>query len=153
MNEFRLQNKRSIIGLLIRLVVFFILANISMSFLESITGNLGSFYWYPIGIGMLFLIYNFISQKTLLVIKEGTLVLIRKTNIMSKESRWDIPLEDIKAIRLQQRHDFIYGTQTLNLQYQNGRAQNISLVFRYYQLVQFQDYMKEHTKIECELIG
>lgn len=153
MEEFKIESKGSIIGLIIKIVIFTILANRVFSIIERFLGESNIIRWI-LTLGIIsYLIYNYFTDLTTLTIKDNKVVTESKIGFPKKLETNCVELNNIKKINLIQSHNQVYGKKTIECIDQNSNKQTFELKLRYYQLVKLQEYLNDKLHIETKLIG
>jgi len=153
MEEFKIESKGSIIGLLIKIVVFSIIVNKAFDLVEKIIGQNSIINWILIVGTIAYFIYGHITDKTVLTITDNKISSESDNGFPKKSEKKDFDLSTIDKICLIQTQNFVYGKKTMELIDVNGNKQIVELKLRYYQLVKLQEYLKEKLQIETSLIG
>ena len=153
MEEFRIESKGSIIGMIIKIVVFSILVNKAFYFVEKIIGQNALINWILILGTITYFIYAYFMDKTILTIKENKVQTESFIGFPKKHYRYEFDLANVEKIRLVQSHNSIYGKKTMEMIDHNGGKKIVELKLRYYQLVKLEEYLKEKLKIETSLVG
>jgi hypothetical protein len=153
MEEFRIESKGSLVGLIIKIVVFSILVNQAFNFVEKFIGQNSIINWVLILGTFAYLIYGHFTDKTILTIKDNRVLTESLVGFPKKIENQEFDLNKVEKIRLVQSQDFVYGKKTMELIDQSGQKQIVELKLRYYQLVKLEEYLKDKLKIETSLIG
>lgn len=153
MKEFKIESKGSTIGLIIKLLGFSFLAIKLFNIIENFIGQKPIVNVYLILIVLIYLIYEYKTDKTVLIIHNKKLIIDSKIGFPKKIKRQEFDLIDIEKIKLIQSHNVVYGKKAIELIDSSNNIQSTAINLRYYQLVKLQTYLKEHLKIKTSLIG
>jgi len=141
-------SKGSIIGLIIKIVVFSIIAiNISSTF-----DNPKIILYIIIAIFAYFL-YGFFTDKTIINIDDQKFSITVVKGLPKKEEIFSYEINRITAVKLVQTSNFIYGKKSIFIYDNEGDNDEILVSLRYYQLVQIEDYLNNEMHIKADLIG
>ncbi len=147
--KFKVQSKKSFLGLIIKCIVFGLFTFSIISRL-----NLGSpFNMLVIIAFFTFFIYQYLNDRTSFEINNGKIICVSTYGFptMSEESVFE--LEKVRSIKLIQTHENIYGKKYMELTDTDQVVTRVELKLRYYQLVQLQEYLNNTLKIKTQLIG
>lgn len=153
MEEFKLESKKSTVGLLIKIVIFSLLVIRLFRLIEKVIGESSLIKWCLIFIIIAYLIYSYLTDKNILTIKDKKIISESSTGFPKKMEIKEFSLDEIIKINLIQTQELVYGKKKMELIDQNGNKQIIELNLRYYQLVKLQEYIQNTLKIEANLIG
>jgi len=153
MEEFRIESKGSIIGLIIKIIVFSIIVNQAFNLVEKFIGQNSIVNWILILGTFAYFIYNHLTDKTIFEIKDNKVLTESLIGFPKRQEILEFDLNNIEKIRLVQSQDFVYGKKTMELIDKSGQKQVVELKLRYYQLVKLEEYLKDKLKIETSLIG
>ena len=153
MEELKLESKGSIIGLIIKIIVFSFLVNQAFNLVEKFNGQNSLINWILIFSAISYLIYRYMNDKTVLTIDNQKIKIKTVRGLPKKLKQYSFELKDITKVKLIQTHTQVYGKKMMELIDFNDEKQNIEVNLRYYQLVKLQDYLNENLKIETSLIG
>jgi len=153
MEEYRIESKGSIIGLIIKIIVFSIVINQAFNLVEKFIGQNSIMNWVLILGTIAYFIYGHFTDKTILTIKENKVFTESLVGFPKKQNNQEFDLNNVEKIKLVQSQDFVYGKKTMELIDQNGEKRIVELKLRYYQLVKLEEYLKDNLKIETSLIG
>jgi hypothetical protein len=153
MEEFRIESKGSIIGLIIKIIVFSIIVNQAFNLVEKFIGQNSIVNWILILGTVAYFIYNHLTDKTIFEIKDNKVLTESLIGFPKRHEILEFDLNNIEKIRLVQSQDFVYGKKTMELIDKSGQKQVVELKLRYYQLVKLEEYLKDKLKIETSLIG
>jgi hypothetical protein len=153
MEEFRIESKGSIIGLIIKIIVFSIIVNQAFNLVEKFIGQNSIINWILILGTVAYFIYSHLTDKTIFEIKDNKVLTESLIGFPKKHEILEFDLNNVEKIRLVQSQDFVYGKKTMELIDKSGQKQIIELKLRYYQLVKLEEYLKDKLNIETSLIG
>ena len=153
MEEFKVESEGSILGLIIKIIVFSILITNVFGFFEKFIGQHPMINWILILGTVAYFVYGHFTDKTILTIKDNKLSSESQIGFPKKRDKKDFDLKTIDRIRLIQTHNFIYGKKKMELFDKNGDKHIIELKLRYYQLAKLQKFLKEQLKIKTSLVG
>jgi hypothetical protein len=153
MEEFRIESKGSIIGLIIKIIVFSLVVNQAFNLVEKFIGQNSVINWILILGTVAYFIYSHLTDKTIFEIRDNKVLTESLIGFPKKHEILEFDLNGIEKIRLVQSQDFVYGKKTMELIDQSGQKQVIELKLRYYQLVKLEEYLKDKLNIETSLIG
>ena len=151
--EFHIISKRSVIGFVIKLLVFLLFLNFLLTWLY-LNAKLKAIVFLVLLIGYLFYtLYNLLKEKTIVIIQKEILKIFYSKGFPIRNYQFEFDLQTVEKIVLKQTHDFLYGTKIISVLYKDSKEEDIVVNLRYYQLVQLQNYLQEHCSIKVSLIG
>lgn len=153
MEEIRIESKGSIIGLIIKIIVFSIIVNQAFNLVEKFIGQNSIVNWILILGTVAYFIYSHLTDKTIFEIKDNKVLTESLIEFPKKHEILEFDLNSVEKIRLVQSQDFVYGKKTMELIDKSGQKQVVELKLRYYQLVKLEEYLKNELNIETSLIG
>lgn len=98
------------------------------------------------------LLFRFFTTKNKLTIANKTLLLDITHGLPQRIENHTFEFKNIERIILKQTHESKTGSKKIKIYVKEG-CHEISVTFRYYQLVQIEEYFNNNTSIDIELIG
>jgi len=98
------------------------------------------------------IIYSYLNTISNFFIDDEKLILEVARGIPYKTNIYEMKLDDVSEIVLKQTHASIIGDKYILFKTIDEEF-DVKVNFRYYQLVQIENYLKENTEIDCVLIG
>jgi len=146
--ELVIESKGSIIGLIIKTIVFSIIAIRILN--RFFPPKISVFAVIPV---FLYFLYRYFVDKTIVKVNEENFDIIIIKAFPKKEEVFSYKIENISAVKLVQSSSFLYGKKSIIIYDKNGDNDEIYVNLRYYQLVQLEKFLNEELHIKADLIG
>jgi hypothetical protein len=151
-DDFEITSKKSYITLVIFYIgaFFFLVRTFNNSEID------GKFFKIFIILGLIIisstLLFRFFTTKSKLTISNNKIFIDITYGFPQKVEKHSFELKNIERIILKQTHETKTGSKKVKIYVKEG-CHEINVTFRYYQLVQIEEYFKNNTSIHAELIG